>query len=46
MLCEGWDGDRVGRETQEGEDVCMRVTDSLCGTAETNTTMKSNYTPS
>ena len=36
----------MGRETQEGKDVCMHVTDSLCGTAETNTAMKSNYTPS
>ena len=45
MLCdhiEGWD--REGRrEAQEGGDmgiyICVRIADSLCYTAETNTTM-------
>ena len=40
MLCddlEGWDGG--GGEVPEGGDVCMHVADSLCFTAETNTTL-------
>ena len=43
MLCddlEGWD--RVGgREAQEGGDgdICIPIADSLCCTAETNTTL-------
>jgi len=31
VLCdylEGWDGVRGGKEVQEGEDICMSVTDS------------------
>ena len=41
MLCdhlEGWDRDR-GKETQEGGnmDMCIRMADSLCFTAEANT---------
>ena len=37
---EGW-GREGGRETQEGGDtvLCMRIADSLCYTAETNTTL-------
>ena len=39
MLCdhlEGWDREG-GREMQEGGDICIRIADSLCYTAETNT---------
>ena len=32
---EGWSG----REVQEGKDVCIHIADSLCCTAETNTTL-------
>ena len=48
MLCddlEGWDGEMGGREAQRGEDICIRITDSLCCTAETNKTLYINYTP-
>ena len=41
MLCddlEGWDGEG-GREAQEGGDICIHIADSLCCTAETNTTL-------
>ena len=43
MLCdllEGWDREG-GRETQEGRDmgICIYIADSLCYTAETNTTL-------
>ena len=40
MLCddlEGWEGGGCGREAQEEGDVCTHKADSLCGTAETNT---------
>ena len=49
MLCdhlEGWDREG-GRETRErgyGE-ICICIADSPCYTAETNTTLLSNYTP-
>ena len=33
------------REVQEGGDKCIHSADSLHCTAETNTTLKSNYTP-
>ena len=36
----------MGRETQQEEEICIHVADPLCCTAETNTTMKSDYTPS
>ena len=39
MLCdglEGWDRES-GREMQEEEDICIRIAESLCETAETNT---------
>lgn len=37
---EGWDGSGMGGRLQrEGGDVCVRVAESLCGTAETNTTV-------
>ena len=42
MLCdnpEGWDGGGGEREAQEGGDICIHIADSLCGTAETNTTL-------
>ena len=44
MVCdhlEGWDK-AGGREMQEGGgygDICIRIADSLCYTAETNTKM-------
>ena len=41
-LSEGQQGD-VGR--RRCGDVCICTADSLCYTAETNTTRKSNYTP-
>ena len=47
MLCdnlEGWDGEG-GREVQERGDTGIRIADSLCYTAETNTTLQSNYNP-
>ena len=39
VLCvhlKGWDRES-GRETQEGGDICIRIADSLCYTAATNT---------
>ena len=49
MLCdhlEGWDREG-GRKMQEGGvygDICIRIADSLCDTAESNTPFLSNYT--
>ena len=40
---DGWEG-VGGREVQERGDVFIRIADSLCCSAETNTTMWSNYT--
>ena len=37
-----WEGD--ARERGYG-DICIHIADSLCYTAETNTTLQSNYTP-
>ena len=34
-----------GRQSQEGEDICIHIAGSHCCTAETNTTLSSNYTP-
>ena len=34
---ERWDGVRVGREVQEGEDICAPMTDSCWHMAETIT---------
>ena len=54
MLCDdldGWGGGGGGgrREVQDGGDICGRgdihIADSLHCTAETNTTLQSNYTP-
>ena len=45
MLCnrlEGWDKEG-GREMREGGDIHMHIADSLCFTAETNTTLKQLY---
>ena len=39
----GWGGWR-GREAQKGGTICTHIADSLCFTAETNTTLYSNYT--
>ena len=37
---EGWDGSGMGGRLQrEGGDVSICVAESLCGTAETNTTV-------
>ena len=47
MLCdnlEGWDWGWDGREFQEGGDICIHIADSLHCTAETNSTLYSNYT--
>ena len=39
-------GMRVGLVVvQKGEDICIHTADSRCCTAETNTTLWSNYTP-
>ena len=38
-------GSGDGREAQEGGDVCILKADSWCCTAETNTTLESNYPP-
>ena len=35
----------VGREAQEGWDICILIADSWCHTAETNTMLESNYLP-
>ena len=32
-------GDLNGKEIQKREDICIRIADSLCCTAETNTTL-------
>ena len=40
---EGWD--RGWDEVQEGEDICIQITDALHCTGETNTTLQSNYSP-
>ena len=40
MLC----GDQNGKEIQEKGYICIHVADSLCCTAETNTTLQSTYT--
>ena len=36
---EGWDGVRGGRETQEGEYICIPMADSSSSMAETNATL-------
>ena len=41
MLC----GDLNGKEIQRGGDISIHIADSLHSTAETNTTLYSNYTP-
>ena len=38
-------GMRAGGTGQEGGDMCAQTADSRCHTAETNTTLPSNYTP-
>ena len=42
---EGWNWGRDGREGNEGRDMCTHVADSLLPTAETSTTLQSNYSP-
>ena len=41
MVGMGWGR----REDQEGGDTCIHIADSLHCTAETNTTLSSNYIP-
>ena len=38
-------GDLNGKEIQKRVDICIYITDSLCCTVETNTTLSINYTP-
>ena len=38
-------GDLNGKKIQKRGDMCICIEDSLCCTAETNTTLPSNYTP-
>ena len=38
-------GDLNRKEFQGRGDICISVAESLCCTTETNTTLKSNYTP-
>ena len=45
MTQMGGMGVRGGREVQEGGVISIHVADSLYCTAETNTTLQSNYTP-
>ena len=35
----------MGKESKKRVDICICITDSLCCTPETNTTLKINYTP-
>ena len=42
---EGWNGGVSDRETHKGGDIHTQIADSLCCTEETNTTLRSNYTP-
>ena len=35
----------VWEKSPKGVDRCIRITDSLCCTSETNTTLEINYTP-
>ena len=42
LSLEQWDG--AGRQAQEGGDICVFMAGSPCQTAETNTTLQSNYT--
>ena len=39
VLC----GDLHGKEIQKGVDICIRIADSLCCTAETSNTVKQLY---
>ena len=48
MFCdnpEGSDGVGIGREVQEGGDICVPMADSCWYMAETNTILQSNYPP-
>jgi len=42
---EGWGGGWGGRGAPEGGDIRIRMADSHCSRAETNTLLESNYTP-
>ena len=39
VLCDDLEGWKAGREAPEGGDICIHIVDSLCCTAETNTTL-------
>ena len=45
LLSALWRRTLNGKEIQKSGDVCTHIADSLCCTAETNTTSLSNYTP-
>ena len=46
VLCDGLGvGWGVGREVQEGGDICIHAVDPLHCIAETNIILRSNYTP-
>ena len=46
VFCGDLDGcEGGGKEVQEGGDICVHTADSLCCTAEINTTLQINYTP-
>ena len=48
MLCdnlEGWDGVGGGRQVQEGDDICMLMTDSCWYMAEANTILWASRVP-
>ena len=36
-------GGLVGREVQEGRDICLLIADLYCCTTDTNTALQSNY---
>ena len=41
---DGWDGERGSSSGRRYVDICLHVADSLCYTAEINTTLQNNYT--
>lgn len=44
-LEQGWDGVRVGREVQDGGDICILIMDSCLYMTEINTILYNNYPP-
>ena len=45
MLGDDLGGGESGRQTQEGGDRGIHMAESHCSTAETNTTLQSNFNP-